>query len=235
MAFSGFPTGKVHHTPIPGPFFSELLPEIDHLGELKITLYTFWQLDRREGTLRYLRREDLAGDIRLMCGLGKTSSEAESTLDESLERAKARGTLLRVDMTQDDADGDTLYFLNSPRGRAAVEGLEQGKWRPEDLPTAPIELNQERPNIFRLYEAHIGPLTPMIADTLRDAEDTYPADWVEEATRIAVENNIRRWRYVEAILRSWQEEGLDERKDRPNSQKDRQKYVEGEFAEFVKH
>ena len=47
----------------------------------------------------------------------------------------------------------------------------------------------------------------MIADTLREAEKIYPPEWVEEAMKIAVQNNIRRWRYVEAILKSWKEEG----------------------------
>ncbi|MBI2976543.1 MAG: primosomal replication protein N, partial [Chloroflexi bacterium] len=37
--FSGFPSSKVRSTPVPNPFFSELLPQIDHLGELKVTLY----------------------------------------------------------------------------------------------------------------------------------------------------------------------------------------------------
>ena len=64
-----------------------------------------------------------------------------------------------------------------------------------------MALDVERPNIFRLYEENIGPLTPLIAEMLRDAEKTYPADWIEEAFKIAVENNVRRWRYIEAILR----------------------------------
>ena len=31
--FTGFPSGKVRFTSIPAPFFSDLLPEIDQLGE----------------------------------------------------------------------------------------------------------------------------------------------------------------------------------------------------------
>jgi DNA replication protein len=54
--FKGFPEGKVHLTPVPNPFFTELLPDIDQIGELKLTLYIFWRLDRMEGAFRYLRR-----------------------------------------------------------------------------------------------------------------------------------------------------------------------------------
>jgi DNA replication protein DnaD len=75
----------------------------------------------------------------------------------------------------------------------------------------------------------------MIADKLGEAEDTYPAHWIEDAVRIAVENNARRWSYVEAILKRWQEGGRDERTDRRDTEKDRRRYVEGEFSEFIEH
>jgi DNA replication protein DnaD len=61
---------------------------------------------------------------------------------------------------------------------------------------------------------------------LKEAEQTYPTDWIEDAMRIAVENNVRRWRYVQAILRSWQEEGRDDQ-NRGNTEKDRQRYLKG--------
>jgi DnaD/phage-associated family protein len=91
-----------------------------------------------------------------------------------------------------------------------------------------LDLSLDQPNIFQLYEQHIGPLTPMIADTLREAERIYPADWIEEAIRLAVENNVRRWRYVDAILRRGQEEGRDDRKDGRDTEKDRRRYAEWE-------
>ncbi|MCH8095186.1 MAG: primosomal replication protein N, partial [Chloroflexi bacterium] len=47
--FNGFPAGTTRLTAIPNPFFSELLPSIDHLAELKVTLYAFWYLSRAEG------------------------------------------------------------------------------------------------------------------------------------------------------------------------------------------
>jgi DnaD/phage-associated family protein len=222
MALSGFSSGKVAHTPIPDSFFHELLPEIDHLGELKVSLYAFWRLHQMEGSIRFFRREELLNDKRFMRGMGKSSAEAEQNLDEALERAVVRGTLLRAAVTL--RGGEThLYFLNSPRGRAALEGLAAEKWHPEDLPLADIELETARPNIFQLYETHIGPLTPLMADTLRQAEETYPQEWIADAMRIAVENNVRRWRYVAAILQSWAEEGRDERKDRSGTEEDRRR------------
>jgi len=68
-SFAGFPSRAVHSTPVPAPFFSDLLPQIDHLGELKVTLYAIWFLDQQEGPLRYLMLKDLLGDRRLVEGL----------------------------------------------------------------------------------------------------------------------------------------------------------------------
>ena len=49
------------------------------------------------------------------------------------------------------------------------------------------------------------------AEELLDAEQTYPAEWIEEAFRIAVTNNVRRWVYVRRILERWADEGRGER------------------------
>jgi DnaD/phage-associated family protein len=229
--FPGFPEGKQRVTPLPNLFFSELLPTIDSLAELKVTLYAFWALGRKQGRIRYLTHEELAADEELLAGLGE---EGRTALNDALERAVARGTLLRVVPRGGEGVGP-LYFLNSPKGRAGVAAAEAGEWRPAEGAGAPVELASERPNLFRLYEQNIGPLTPMIAETLRDAEESYPAAWIEEAIRIAVENNVRKWRYVEAILEDWHTRGRDEREDRGDSEKARRRYVEGKFADFIEH
>ena len=75
----------------------------------------------------------------------------------------------------------------------------------------------------------------MIAETLQEAETTYPADWIEEALQIAVHNNARKWAYVEAILEDWRTQGKDEREDRGDSEAARRRYIEGEFADFIEH
>ncbi|HZW03796.1 MAG TPA: DnaD domain protein, partial [Anaerolineaceae bacterium] len=201
-SFSGFPAGRVRLTPVPAPFFTDLLPEVDNLNELKIILYALWYLDRLDGAIRFLRRSDLRRDQRLMAGLAERPEDADRALDDALERACLRRVLLKA-APPNRTDLESLYFLNSPRGRAAANALEKGAWRVDEGEHPEISLEVERPNVFLLYEQNIGPLTPMIAETLRDAERLYPADWIEEAIRIAVQKNVRNWRYVEAILRSW--------------------------------
>jgi DnaD/phage-associated family protein len=139
-----------------------------------------------------------------------------------------RGTILKATVNQGEAQV-SIYFFNSPRGRAAVEAIQNGEWYPvDDDARTPIELVPERPNIYGLYEENIGPVTPLLAEALGDAEDEYPSNWIEEAFRIAVEKNVRNWRYVAAILRRWQERGYDVREDQRDAKKIHQKYADWE-------
>ena len=233
--FPGFPEGKVGFTSIPDPFFRQLLPQIDHLGELKVTLYAFWRLDRMEGAFRYLQRDTLIDDEHLL-RLFKDDPDqpAAEEIEDALQRCLDRGTLLKATLEFEAGPAD-FFFLNTPKGRAAIQAIESGEWRHSGDPTSPLEVIVSTPTIYQLYEENIGPLTPMIAETLQDAEDTYPGQWIEEAVRIAVENNARSWSYVEAILKRWQEGGRDERKDRRDTEKDRRSYVEGELSDFIEH
>ncbi len=207
--FSGFPNGKLRVTPVPNLFFSDLLPHIDTVAELKVTLYCFWALSQQDRPRPYLKLTDFMQDIILMEGLGSGNNAALEHLLDGLERAVARGTLLHISI--ESADGSTdIYFINTPKGRAALEGIMHGDWRPalgrEDVP---VSLRVERPNIFVLYEQNIGSLTPLLADELKDAEQTYTLPWIEEAIQLAVQNNKRNWRYARAILERWRIQGKD--------------------------
>lgn len=230
MGFPGFPEGKLKVTPIPTLFFSELIPAIDHLGEMKVTLYAFWALAKKESRFRYLTRGEMASDQILLDSLSSPGMQPLDALDDAIERAVARGTLLQASIDFESGT-ETFFFLNSPKGRAALKGIERGEWLPSGEVESPLELRIERPNIYILYEQNIGPLTPMIAERLREAEGDYPSQWIEDAIRIAVENNVRKWRYIEAILEDWRTKGRDEREDFRDTEKARRSYLEGELGD----
>ena len=235
--FAGFPAGKQPYCPVPNLFFSELLPDIDHLGELKVTLHVFWLLAQKSGERRYVSGRELASDRRLLAGLAPPSSHSGAArqpadaLRDALERAVARGTLLRV-TTGEDAEHRDWYFVNSEKGRRAVEELLAGKWTPAEV-GQPVHLQAQRPNIFVLYEQNIGPLTQLLAEELMEAEDTYPASWIEDAFREAVELNKRSWRYIQRILERWAAEGKEDETSRRSDEGDWRRFVEGEYADYV--
>jgi DnaD/phage-associated family protein len=228
--FSGFTSGKVRSASIPEPAFTELIPLIDDLAELKLTLHVLWRLGQQRGKTRYLRRADLTSDRVLLAGLGDVPTEA---LSAALERAVERGTLLRAESTIEETS-EEIYFANTPRGRAAVEAIARGESADGRHPADELE-PAARPNIFTLYEQNIGLLTPLIADELREAEQTYPAEWIEDAFREAVTLNKRSWKYAHAILERWHTEGRGDETDRRDREADRRRYIEGEYGEYIEH
>ncbi len=215
--FEGF-TSKTEFTAIPNPFFSSLLPQIDDLAELKITLYIFWALYRKKGFPRFISYTQLQSDESLMSGLANDGS-AEDQLATGLELAVKRGTLLRLELEKNE-ETSVLFFLNNEPDRLAVEQIQNGEILLEGIAKTEPALPIEKLNIFTLYEQHIGLLTPIIAEELKEAEDVYPASWIEDAFREAVSLNKRSWRYISRILERWDSQGKDDGRTGTDSQKD---------------
>jgi len=92
---------------------------------------------------------------------------------------------------------------------------------------------EETPNIFVLYEQNIGMLTPMIAEELREAEEQYPGEWIEDAIREAVNLNKRSWRYIVRILERWTTDGRDENAQRGTGKTDPDKFIKGKYGHMV--
>jgi DNA replication protein len=223
MDFHGFTDEYGSQVQVPEQFFRYVLPSISKIAELKLALNIFWRIEHKEGPIRYLLFSELTGDQQLLQSMSNNPEKASSVMRTSLRQAVDHGILLQAKISVDQMS-DTIIFINSPRGRAAMVAIQRGDWKLTGRRNQPVDILAERPNIYQLYEANIGPLTPMIAEALKDAEKTYHADWIEEAFRIAVERNKRNWHYIEAILQRWQEGGHDERKeqqDRRDSQKAR--------------
>jgi DnaD/phage-associated family protein len=224
--FSGFSSGKVRGVSLPEPVFTELIPLIDDLAELKLTLYVLWRLGQQRGTVRYIRRADLGSDHALLASLG-------NSLADALERSVERGTLLRAEAVIEGTT-EEIYFANTPKGRAAVEAIARGEWADGQHLSDGLE-SAARPNVFALYEQNIGLLTPLITDELREAEQAFPTEWIEDAFREAVSLNKRSWKYIRAILERWRTEGRGDEADRRLGEEDRRRYVEGEYGEYIEH
>ena len=263
VGFIGFPDKKMNPVIIPDHFFSDLLPQIDDLAELKLTLHCFWLLNEQEGDLRYLRGDALRTDANLLASLTLDSDlrPALTVLEDALERAVARNTLLRLDINTDieaiplSGSSDTepkpvetmtedWYFMNTVKGRKTLALIRQGRLQ-EVLAVIPDEarLHVDRPNIFVMYEQNVGMMTPIIADQLRDLEKSYSPAWIEEAFEIAISRNARNLRYIQAILKRWETDGRDPTADFADkagnyeesgrNPKRKQKYIPDEYSDII--
>ena len=214
--FAGFPTGA-HRTSIPNVFFSELLAQIEDEAELRVTLYVFYALGRRKGYPRFVTLNELRAEAPLLASLGDIDSTTK--LERGLDAAIERGTLLALDLKppgtpstqagRGQGEGfDRLILTNTASDRRALEQLQDGRMDlGRALPHARGGAASPKGNVFQLYEENIGPLTPIVAEELREAEALYPVEWIEEAFRESALQNKRSWRYAEAILKRWATEG----------------------------
>jgi DnaD/phage-associated family protein len=217
---------------LPDAFFAEVLPHIDTLTEVKTTLHIWWLLRSGKRYPHGITLREILKDEVLLRGLEETGHPAKERIKEGLDSALKRGTLLRV--CGDSGEEDRI-FLNDEEGiwRAGRIGPQKVVSDEKDSHSPPE--GGDRPNIFLLYEQNIGLLQPLIADELKEAENSYPPSWVEEAFRIAAERNVRNWRYIRAILERWKLEGKDDGASWGDRGEDRRRYIEGEFADFIEH
>lgn len=222
--FSGFERHHERYVSVPDAFFVRLLPDIRSVVELKLTLHLMWILSQRTGLPRCVKLAELMHDVDLLRSVKVEDGPrpAQDYLREGLELAVTRGSVLQVRLRR-SSDIETWYFLNTPVSRDVIAGLQRGALATAqtNLGAEPIyEVHVYRPNIFALYEQNIGALTPLIAEQLRAAEETYPRQWIEDAIRAAVEYNKRNWRYIEAILQRWEIEGRTDGTDRRRAEED---------------
>ena len=229
-SFGGFPVGKTRFTPIPDLLFTELLQGIVDPAELKLVLFMFWFLNRQQGYPRYMTLAELEGEGLLLSaltphaaeGIGRTPIQ---TLRRAVDQSVERGLVLRLGIAQETEE--TVYlFLNTPQGRKAVEQVRDGSLILETTGfVREAHIDEERSNIFELYEQNIGLLQPILVEDLAEAQASFPADWIADAFKVAVERNVRNWRYISAILRRWERDGKDdgERDPRQRSRRTRRR------------
>lgn len=205
--FQGFP-GGAKATVIPSSFFSELLPLIEDAAELRVTLYVFYALGRRKGYPHFVTERELRAEGPLLAALGDgNDAEPLALLASGLAMAVERGSLLRLEVEQDGCR-EALITTNLPANRRAFEQVRDGRLAiGRVLPGESAPPASQRENVFHLYEQNIGPLTPLIAEELKEAEQLYPYEWLEEALKEAALQNKRSWRYTAAILQRWATEG----------------------------
>ncbi len=225
MAFAGFSTDTL--VGLPPELFSEVIPSITLPSELKVTLHIFYRLSRQRGTPRRVSWDELAADRTLRRSLRSVSKlrPIEDMLLEGLEAAVRRGTLLHLAVPAGPRVGN-WYLVNTAANRAWAEGVAQTQ-----AALAPAgELPAERPPLIGLYEQNIGLVTPMLVDELREAEERYPREWIEEAMREAVRANARSWRYIRKVLERWAVNGRQDAPDRAQRPIDIEKYTNGQFG-----
>ncbi len=200
--FEGFPgIGKA--TAIPNTFYSAVLPAMREPGDLLAFLWVARLVQEQQDEARFVTAEqvwalpDAASTYEALAG-------GRESLERGLAACVELGALLALDLAGGGSE-ETVYFVNNPTSRRAVARARGG-----DLELRPGAIAYEpqparRPNIFHLYEEHVGTITPLVAERLLVAAEQYPQQLIESAFREAAERNVRNWKYIERMLQNWSE------------------------------
>lgn len=215
--FEGFGPAETF-TALPDSFFA-LLGQMDDVDEIRAALLALRQLEHCSGALRFFSLEDLLGQKEALQGWD------EAGLQRGLEKAVSRGILL-----QGGGARGGLFVLNSARGRLTLQALEAQGGEAALSSSAGFRHTSK---VFSWYEENFGPLTPLLADALAEAEAEFPSEWIFEAFQLAVARQKRNWSYVKAILKRWKEEGKNERNRKQDPEQAASRYTDNAFSEFL--
>jgi DNA replication protein len=194
---------------LPDSFFTRVMPRIQDLAELKAVLYVTYLILRKQDRLH----PDTIGVTyrELQAESCRLSAKlGEEALRQALDSAVEHGALSHSSLNINGVLEDVYSLTFDSRQPPAI-------------------------NIFALYEQNIGMIGPMIAEELKEAEKTYPPQWIEEAFKEAVALNKRSWRYIARILERWASEGKDSGEHKRSTKKiDPDKYIKGRYGHLVK-
>jgi DnaD/phage-associated family protein len=137
--FIGFTPDKQRAVRVPEGFFTDLMPHITSMLEMKVTLYLFWRLARgtKEGTapkMVSLSELDADEDLRSAISRVKGPRPHDEALREGLELCVARGSVLQL-RVRDETDAhapvditeEYWYILNTRDNRAWIGAVATGE------------------------------------------------------------------------------------------------------------
>ena len=232
---------KNNYTQLPNVILDEYLPLMG-IAELKVVMFvarkTFgWQ--KEDDKISLSQMEDATGLSR------------QGVID-GVNAAIERGVLCRVQVGQGflyHLNIDENVTSQASRLVKPVDQLEQKLVKPVDTQKKDIkeieiknttsssgdgsfETEQKTNNeiddsewqsVIEAYESNIGVFTAMSSEMVRSAFDDYGAVLVVDAIKAAVSQNVRKWSYVDGILKRWKADGRKAQK--PTKVEEKQKTI----------
>lgn len=86
-----------------------------------------------------------------------------------------------------------------------------------DSSAEPVGRNGDWRSVVDTYQHEIGVITPMVSEDIKTYYDELGATMLIDAIKEASRNNIRKWSYVEGILKKWRVNGRASPRDNGDS------------------
>jgi DnaD/phage-associated family protein len=102
-----------------------------------------------------------------------------------------------------EAEAEAEQNGNDTAAAAADPSILQTGVSPDG---SPIRI-EDYQRTLHAYERNIGPLSEFVCLDIQDALGHSTPETIEDAIQEACRSNVRKWRYIEAILQRWRSEG----------------------------
>jgi len=220
---------------IPERFFSDVLPNITNILELKISLIILNEIASQQTEGSFLNHFDIENLEQLKL-LETDGVQLSLELIESiLEKLTQSNLIFSMKLHLEAEDSGEIYFLDDADGRKLSENFKLGIVSPNITGDNPERDIDKGITVFDLYEKNIGVIPgSQVAEELIEAEKTYPAQWLEDAFDEAVAQDVRRWAYIRAILASWSNGGRGNYDGKTGGRNSESRYKSGKYGKVVR-
>jgi len=184
------------HTPMKNlsNLTTNLIIHVKDLNTLKCILRALDILAKTDNQTTPIKQKRLLKDDLLLQCIGEPNK-----IMKALQHALQIGLLSQ----HVDLDNEIEYRLIY----SDVNDYNQNKKQKLDDHNLHVQPSSQSAGIFKLYEENIGLLTPLVAESLAEAENRYSSQWILEAFKLAITRNKRSWAYISRILERWFIEG----------------------------
>jgi DnaD/phage-associated family protein len=228
--FKGFPKPISNYSKLPHTFIEEL-HNFKKLSALKCVLYVLrhtWGY-QEYGIPKIITKDEFMNGRKRKDGSRidpGTGLSGQGVLD-GLEWLVEQGYLLEFVNDKDKARIKKAYMLAMDLGVYDLDskvydldGIEyEFRQRTEkDTNRKKLEETIEPPSLFSCWETILGlPMLPHYRDTILEWEERYSYEWIVKAMKEAADQNVRKPKYVQAILENWQAKGrIASKEDKPD-------------------
>ena len=134
----------------------------------------------------------------------KKRSDAGKKGNESRWHSCEVDSTCRKNRICDTCDDSIANIAVSVSGSVSAE--EESK--EETATAADSRADSDLAEIVQHYEKTLGTFPRSALDKLKKWKEVYSTELIYKAFDEAAENNVRKWRYVEGILKGWQSDGV---------------------------
>lgn len=197
---------------LPYSILGDLIEKTESEAEVKILLKAIWVVNTYPELNNNFSANAISSDAGMALILNTWGDELHLLVQNVLKKFTRKGLLF-----ENIINNKNYYsFPTDPEATTSLIDFSD-----PFIYAEPWQLeyeNSKLKEIVKLYEQNISEVTPYIAENIKLATETVPYNVVVRAIEQASKANIRTWRYINAIIKSWKNQNREYGKTKRRTQ-----------------